>query len=78
MEFITDIQRHSRPGAVHVILPCCPSLAPETLLTFYEGWNVEEDGRRRRRNGGNRRPDGLVLTRPLCLANTAVRHSSAS
>ena len=78
MEFIADTQRHSRPGAVHVILPCCPSLAPETLLTFYEGWSVEEDGRRRRRNGGNRRPDGLVLTGPPCPANTAVRRSSAS
>ena len=77
-EFVADIQRHSRPGAVHVILPCCPSLAPETLLTLYEGWSVEEDGRRRRRSGGNRRPDGLVLTGPLCPPNTAVRRSSAS
>jgi hypothetical protein len=78
MELVADIQRHSRPGAVHVILPSCPSLAPETLLTLYEGWSVEEDGRRRRRSGGNRRPDGLVLTGPLCPVNTKVRRSSAS
>ena len=38
MEFIGDLQRHSRPGAVHVILPCCPSIAPDSLLCFYDGW----------------------------------------
>jgi hypothetical protein len=34
MEFVADLQRHSRPGAVHVILPCNPSIAPESLLGF--------------------------------------------
>ena len=78
MEFIADLQRHSRPGAIHVILPCCPSMAPESLLAFYDGWAVEEGTRRRRRAGGARRPDGLVLAGPLCPPNTEVRHSTAS
>ncbi len=78
MEFIGDLQRHSRPGAVHVILPCCPSIAPDSLLCCYDGWLIEEDNRRRRRNGASRRPDGIVLTAPLCPANTEVRRSTAS
>ena len=78
MEFIADLQRHSAPTAVHVILPCCPSIAPESLLAYYEGWTVEESSRRRRRSGGGRRPDGLVLCSPPCPANTELRRSSAS
>jgi len=78
MEFVADLQRHSRPGSIHVILPCCPSMAPESLLAFYDGWTVEEGTRRRRRAGGARRPDGLVLASPLCPPNTEVRHSTAS
>jgi hypothetical protein len=77
MEFLADLQRHSRSGAVHVILPCCPSIAPESLLAFYDGWSVEESGRRKRR-GGPRRPDGLMLAAPACPPNTEVRHSTAS
>jgi hypothetical protein len=78
LEFLADLQRHSRPGAVHVILPCCPSIAPESLLAFYEGWTIEEGARRRRRSGGSRRPDAMVLSAPLCPANTEARRSSAS
>jgi hypothetical protein len=78
MEFITDVQRHSHPGAVHVILPCCPSMAPESLLVYYEGWTIEDSGRRRRRGGGGRRADGLVLAAPVCPANTETRRSTAS
>jgi hypothetical protein len=78
MEFIADLQRRSAANAVHVILPCCPSIAPESLLAYYEGWTIEEGSRRRRRSGGGRRPDGLVLSSPPCPANTALRRSSAS
>ncbi|HUR94589.1 MAG TPA: hypothetical protein VMY76_08395 [Gemmatimonadales bacterium] len=78
LEFVTDLQRLSRPGCIHVILPSCPSLAPESLLSFYEGWTVEVDGRRRRRSSTTRRPDGLVLSAPTCPQDTAVRRSSAS
>jgi hypothetical protein len=79
IDFIADLQRRSGRSAVHVILPCCPSIAPESLLAYYEGWTLEDGaGRRRRRSGGGRRPDGLVLTSPPCPAHTEVRRSSAS
>src|SRR3989442_356400 len=77
-EFIADLQRRSRPGSVHIVLPCCPTLAPETLLAFYKGWMVEEDGRRRRRSGGGRRADGLILSAPSCPPDTAAKRSTAS
>ncbi len=78
MEFIADLQRRSRPGSVHIVLPCCPTLAPETLLAFYKGWMVEEDGRRRRRSGGGRRTDGLILSAPSCPPDTSAKRSTAS
>jgi hypothetical protein len=70
-EFVAELQKRSRPGSVHIVLPCCPTLAPEALLTLYDGWTVEEDGRRRRRSGG-RRPDGLALSKPTCLPDTEL------
>ena len=78
LEFIGQLQRLSRPGSVHVILPSCPSLAPESLLSFYEGWAVENSARRRRRSGGSRTPDGIVLSAPPCPGDTAARRSTAS
>jgi hypothetical protein len=79
MEFIADLQRLSRPGAIHVILPCCPSMAPDSLLAYYDGWTVEDGGRRRRRGAGTtRRPEGLVLAGPPCPPNTEARRSTAS
>ncbi len=77
LEFVSDLQRLSRPNSVHVILPTCPSLAPESLLSYYDGWTVEADARRRRRTAGARR-DGLVLLGPQCPADTAARRSTAS
>jgi hypothetical protein len=78
LEFIGQLQRLSRPGSVHVILPSCPSLAPESLLSFYEGWTVENSARRRRRSGGSRTPDGIVLSAPPCPGDTNARRSTAS
>jgi hypothetical protein len=78
MEFIADLQRLSRPTSVHLILPSCPSLAPDSLLSFYEGWTVEEGGRRRRRTPGVRAPDGLVLSNPPCPGDATARRSTAS
>src|SRR5215217_8092201 len=34
-ELIHDLQQRSRPGGVHVVLPSCRALAPETLRSFY-------------------------------------------
>jgi hypothetical protein len=78
MEFVADLQRLSRPGGVHLVLPCCPSLSPEALLAFYSGWTVEEEGRRRKRAGVARRPEGLVLGCPLCPPDTTRQASTAS
>jgi hypothetical protein len=78
MQFVADLQRLSRPGGVHVVLPSCAALAPEALLSFYDGWAVEEDGRRRKRGGLARRADGLVLGYPLCPPDAARQASTAS
>ncbi|MEP7175881.1 MAG: hypothetical protein ABI860_04960 [Gemmatimonadales bacterium] len=77
LAFVADLQRLSAPRSVHVILPCCPSLAPESLLSYYEGWTVE-NGPRRRRAAGSKRPDGLVLSGPPCPPDTQARRSTAS
>jgi hypothetical protein len=76
-EFVAELQERSRPGSIHIVLPCCPTLAPEALLVLYNGWTVEEDGRRRRRSG-TRRTDGLALSKPACLPDTESRRSTAS
>ncbi|HEY7634200.1 MAG TPA: hypothetical protein VH763_01525 [Gemmatimonadales bacterium] len=75
-EFIYDLQQRSRPGGVHVLLPSSSALAPASLRGFYEGWSAEEITKPRRRS--HRRPDGLVLTKPLCPPDTSARSSSES
>jgi hypothetical protein len=77
MDFVADLQRLSRPGGVHVVLASCPSLAPEALLSLYDGWALEEDTRRRKRSGA-RRAEGLVLGCPLCPPDTTRQTSTAS
>ncbi len=78
MEFIAHLQRLSGPTCVHVILSSCPSLAPDSLLSFYEGWTAEDGGRRRRRGTSTKPAEGLVLSPPSCPADTTARRSTAS
>lgn len=68
-ELVHDLQNRSRPGGVHVLLPTCPRIAPESLRSLYSGWTQEEDPKRRRR-AGSRRPEGLILTKPMCPPDT--------
>jgi hypothetical protein len=68
-ELILDLQQRSRPGGIHVILPC-RAIAPETVRSFYKGWTVEEAGKRKRRPAERKSPPGLILTKPLCPEDT--------
>jgi hypothetical protein len=67
---ISDLQRRSRPGGVHVILPSCPAIAPEALRSLYPDWSQEELKRRRRGPYAKCAP-GLILSKPLCPGDTA-------
>jgi hypothetical protein len=73
--FLQDLQCRSRPGGVHVLLATSQSLAPQTLRVLYEGWDVEEDRRRRK---SARLADGLVLAKPACPPDTRSRARTAS
>ena len=66
---VHDLQDRSRPGGVHVLLPTCGRIAPESLRSLYSGWTQEEDPKRRRR-AGSRRNDGLILAKPMCPPDT--------
>jgi hypothetical protein len=61
-ELMADLQRRSRPGGVHVVLPTCSALAPEALRYMYAGWQ-EEELKRKRRSYGKRAP-GLMFCKP--------------
>jgi hypothetical protein len=69
-ELLADLQRRSRPGGLHVILPTCRAIAPETLRSFYGGWTLEEAPRRRRRGAERKSARGLILCKPLCPEDT--------
>ena len=66
---VQDLQDRSRPGGVHVVLPTCARIVPESLRPLYAGWTQEEDPKRRRR-AGSRRNIGLILAKPLCPPDT--------
>jgi hypothetical protein len=68
VELIRDLQRRSRPGGVHVILPTCRAVAPEALRQYYSDWSQEELKRPRRSD--SRRAAGLIFCRPLCPPDT--------
>jgi len=68
---IHDLQRRSRPGGVHVILPTCSAMVPEALRPLYQDWTQEEDLKRRRRANDPPRAGGLVLGKPPCPPDTA-------
>jgi hypothetical protein len=65
---VHDLQRRSRPGGVHVILPSCSALAPEKLRQMYPEWGKEEVKRRRRPDKGH--VEGLILSKPMCPLDT--------
>jgi hypothetical protein len=67
---IHDLQHRSRSGGVHVILPTCRAIAPETLRPFYKGWGLEDSAKRKRRPADRKAPPGLILSKPLCPEDT--------
>jgi hypothetical protein len=68
-DLIRDLQDRSRAGGVHVLLPTCTGIAPDSLRSLYAGWTREEDPKRRRR-AGSRRAEGLILSKPTCPPDT--------
>lgn len=60
--FVAQLVERTGPDGVHVLLPSGAGLAPEALVTMYEGWARDEVARSRRR-GAARRSPGVVLTR---------------
>jgi hypothetical protein len=67
---ILDLQRRSRPGGVHVILPTCSAIAPEGLRPLYQGWGQEQDLKRRRRSTDAPSASGIILCKPTCPPDT--------
>lgn len=61
--FLSQLQAATGPGGVHVLMPGGAGLAPEALLSAYEGWARDEVARSRRR-GAARKRMGVVLTCP--------------
>ena len=76
---ITDLQRRSRPGGVHVILGGSRTLSSDAIRGMYDGWTVEEEPlRRKRATTPPRRPDGLLLAKPTCPPDAAAPPLAAS
>lgn len=69
-ELVTDLQRRSRPGGIHVILPTCRAIAPESLRSLYEGWSQEEVLKRKRRGSHPKWAPGIILGKPMCPEDT--------
>jgi hypothetical protein len=69
-KLLRDLQRRSRPGGIHVLLPTSKAIGPDALRSLYPGWTQEEDPKRRRRTTDTRRQDGLIVCKPLCPPDT--------
>lgn len=66
---IHEFQELTRPGGVHLLLGGSRALAPEALLSLYEGWERQPDDTPGRKRGQRR--GGLVLGKPAsCQADT--------
>jgi hypothetical protein len=72
-QFLALLQEHTAVGGVHVLLSGTARLAPEALLSCYDGWIRDEVARSRRRGSSKR--GGIVLTRPATEPD-AVSHAS--
>jgi hypothetical protein len=57
---VAELQARTAEKGVHVLLPT-GGLAPEALLSLYDGWAREQVGRPRRRSAPSR---GIVLAAP--------------
>ena len=70
LDLVLDLQQRSRPGGVHIILPTCPALAPESLRSLYGGWTREEEPKRKRKGTYAKSAAGMILSKPLCPEDT--------
>lgn len=61
--FVDELMRRTAGGGMHVLLPGSSGLAPEALVSMYDGWSADQVARSRRR-GSARRSTGVVLTCP--------------
>ncbi len=69
-DLVHDLQCRSRPGGVHVILPTCRAIAPESLRPLYGVWTREEEEKSNRRGANPTTQPGLILSKPLCPEDT--------
>ncbi|HEX5385164.1 MAG TPA: hypothetical protein VFW66_00540 [Gemmatimonadales bacterium] len=71
---VAELQSRTGPKGVHVLIPGTRGLAPEALVSLYDGWGRETAGRPRRR-GGSR---GVVLGPPPIPAGSAAAPAAGS
>ena len=75
---LSDLQRRSRPGGVHVVLGGSRALSPDAIRGLYDGWSAEEEPLRRKRPTQPRRPEGLLLVKPTCPPDAGAEPMAAS